>query len=243
MKRTNTRRTTSVFVAAVAAAAVSQAYSASYEVSGFNTGISVAVGTGSVTITNTPNPVPFDGNWNFDFNGSTVDFSGNLYLGDYSSYTVVSIPFLGSMNGTITYVGANQAVAGTGNWDAGTNTLSYHIPTGGPNSSIASTYTEVSSSCTGSGSVLGNTVCGTRGNTTPEWEGLTLELTFASDLSSFSGTITAIEKSGSGLTANTTTSTYTIEGVAEVPVPAAAWLLGSGLAGLAGIARRRNRNS
>lgn len=241
-KATNTKRNTSVIVAAVAAFAVSHAYSASYDVSGFNTGISVNA-SGTVNVTNNPTPLPFTGDWNFDFNGSSVDFSGNLYLGDYTSYTTVSVPIFGSMNGTVTYVGAEQSVAGTGSWDAGTNTLSYHIPTGGSNSSIASTYTEISSSCSGSGTVAGNTVCGTWGNTTPEWEGLTLELVFSSDLSSFSGTISAIERSGSGLTANTTTSTYTIEGVAEVPVPAAAWLLGSGLAGLAGIARRRNRNS
>jgi hypothetical protein len=33
--------------------------------------------------------------------------------------------------------------------------------------------------------------------------------------------------------------TYTIAGVSAVPLPAAVWLLGSGLLGLAGIGRRK----
>src|SRR5690625_7879753 len=72
--------------------------------------------------------------------------------------------------------------------------------------------------------MLGQTVCGTWQGTTPEWEGFNLELTFSEDLSSFSGQLKAIEQSGSGLTANTTTTTFELMG--EVPVPAAAWLFG-----------------
>src|SRR5690606_23316306 len=112
--------------------------------------------------------------------------------------------------------------------------------TGAANSSGASSYTQVSRSCTDSGSIAGQTVCGAQAATTPEWEGLTLELVFSGDLSTFTGTIEAVERSGSGLTANTTTLLYDIDGTAvnEIPLPAAAWLFGSGLLGLAGAARR-----
>lgn len=203
-------------------------------------GISVS-SQGTTTVTNNPNPLPISGQWSFDFSGgNTVDFTGVIEmnkLAQYDSVTRVSVPILGSMSGTITYDGAFHTIAGTGNWNADTRTLTYSLASGGANSSIGSVYQETGSSCVNSGSVLGNTVCGTWQNTTPEWEGFNLELTFSEDLSSFSGVLRAIEQSGSGLTANTTTTTFELVG--EVPVPAAAWLFGSGLVGLAGIARRR----
>lgn len=234
---------TVLLASAIAMAAASQAYSAAYEINGVNTSVDVAANAGEITITYDPAGTPFTGDWDFVFNGATVDFSGNLYLGDYDAITDVDAGFLGSMSGVVSYVGANQMISGTGNWDAGTNTLTYNVPTGAANSSIASTYSETSSSCTDSGSIAGNTVCGAAGNTTPEWEGLTLELVFSGDLSTFSGNITAVETSGAGITANTTTLMYDIDGaaVSEIPLPAAAWLFGSGLLGLAGAARRRSQ--
>lgn len=205
------------------------------------TGIDVKVSSGSTKVTNDPAPLPVSGQWTFDFSGgNTVDFTGVIEmnkLAQYNSITNVSVPIFGSMSGTITYEGAFHTIAGTGSWDADTRTLTYSLPSGGANSSIGSVYQETSSSCSGSGSVLGNSVCGTWQNTTPEWEGFNLELTFSANMDSFTGVLKAIEQSGSGLTANTTTTTFELVG--EVPVPAAAWLFGSGLVGLAGIARRR----
>jgi len=70
-------------------------------------------------------------------------------------------------------------------------------------------------------------------------------LVFSADKSSFAGSLVGTDKSGSGLTANTTTINWQISGAVPppvtptVPVPAAAWLFGSGLLGLAGTARRR----
>lgn len=224
-----------------ALAAASQAHSVGYEVNGINTNVDVDASAGEVTITYDPAGSPFTGDWNFDFNGDTVDFSGNIYLGDYDAHTDVDASFLGSMEGTVSYVGANHTISGTGNWDASTNTLSYALPTGGANSNIASSYSETSSSCTDSGSIGGQTVCGAWSQSTPEWEGLSLDLVFSGDLQTFSGTMTAVERSGSGLTANTTTLEFDVDG--EVPLPAAAWLFGTGLVGLAGIARRRNQKA
>lgn len=232
---------------AVSALATAQAYAAPYTLDPGSsvTGIDVKVTTGTTTVTNDPSPLPVSGTWTFDFNGgNTVDFTGVINMNNlaaYDSVTAVNTP-LGNMTGTISYEGANHNISGTADWDATTRTLTYDLASGGPNASIGSTYTETGSSCSGEGSVVGQTVCGTWAQTTPEWEGFNLELTFSEDLSSFSGILKAIEQSGSGLTANTTTTTFELSGT-EVPLPAAAWLFGSGLLGLVGAARRRTQSS
>jgi len=208
------------------------------------TGIDVQVSTGTTTVTNDPSPLPVDGSWTFDFDGSDqVAFTGVINmnrLAPYDSVTAVDTP-LGNMEGTISYEGASHSISGVASWDAATRTLTHELPSGGPNSSIGSSYTETASSCQGEGNVVGQTVCGTWGETTPEWEGFTLELTFSEDLAEFSGVLNAIEQSGSGLTANTTTTTFELSG-AEVPLPAAAWLFGSALLGLGGRARRARQS-
>lgn len=230
--------TSAIVLSAVALS--SQTFAATYSMTGSAQGVNVD-STGTVTNTYTApsaNP-PVSGTWEIDqANGA---FSGNMYLGDYTTYTSVSVGILGSMNGTNVFADVNHDItSGTGSW-SGTS-YTYSIATGGSNSGIASTYTNdvANSSCTGSGSVFGNTVCGTQGNTTGAWEGITINLDFASDFSSFTGTVTAVETSGSGITSNTATSTYNVAGVSEVPVPAAAWLFGSALVGLAGIGRKRS---
>jgi len=208
------------------------------------TGIEVNVATGMTVVNNNPHPLPVSGAWNFVFNDNgTVDFTGVLEMNkleEYSSRTRVTVAFFGSMEGTVTYAGASHSIEGTGDWDAATRTLTYEMPSGGPDSSLGSVYSETFSECVGDGkSIMGNTVCGTWEGTTPEWEGFSLELTFAEDLGSFSGVLKAIEESGKGITANTTITSFALVG--EVPVPAAAWLFGSGLVGLASLARRRSR--
>lgn len=233
--------TMAVAVSTLALAANSYAAVYNYNTSGVNTGVDVDVSSGTTTITYDPNPLTFTGDWTFDISGTSATLSGDIYLGDYAANTSVSVPFLGSMSGSPTYTDANHAVSGTGSWNVGTRTLTYTLASSGPNTSNASNFTFASSSCTGSGSILNNTVCGTWANTTGDWEGLSLTFVFASDMSSFTGTISAIEQSGSGLTANTTTIDFDIDGtqVSEVPVPAAAWLFGSALLGLGGLKRRK----
>ncbi len=239
--------------AALAAATLSaQALAAPsnpYIINGITTGSNVDA-SGTVNLSFTPEDNPFSGVWYFVDNGDgTVNFNGNMYFGDYETYTTVSVPFFGSMDGTVSVEGAEHTIGTNvspgeplGSWDPATLTFTFDVPSGGPNSSAGSNYTETGSSCEGSGSVLGNTVCGTQGNTTPEWEGISVELVFSSDLSSFTGTVVATEQSGSGLTENVTTLFYEVSGT-EVPLPAAAWLFGTGLIGLAGVARRRQRKT
>ncbi len=53
---------------------------------------------------------------------------------------------------------------------------------------------------------------------------------------------TRVTQSLGTLTLSGTTLTYNSVAAPEVPVPAAAWLMGSALLGLGGVARRRNRN-
>lgn len=219
-----------------------QASAATYSVTGSAQGISVDAGlTTTVTYTSPSANPPLVGTWDVD--QLTADISGNVYLGDYVSHTLVSGGFLGNMTGDNTFFDVNQDLtAGTGSW-VGT-TFTYSIASGGANSGSASTHTydAGSSFCSGSGNILGNTVCGTQAGTTGAWEGITITLNFSGDYSSFTGTIAAIEESGSGLTHNVTTINYDVAGVAEVsevPVPAAAWLFGSALVGLAGVGRKR----
>jgi hypothetical protein len=68
-----------------------------------------------------------------------------------------------------------------------------------------------------------------------------LTLTFSPDFNSFTGTAVGADVGGPitlGNTGNTWYS-YSFSGTAAVPVPAAAWLFGSSLLGLAGAMRRR----
>ena len=181
------------------------------------------------------------GDWSFDWTTpTTVDFVGELDMGSFiQSMTVVDGgDFFGTMDGTISTNDANHAFSGTAAWDDGTKTLSYSF-LGASNSGAGSTYTETSSSCTDNGEIFGNTICGTWAATTAEWEGFDLTLVFAPDLSTYAGTLIANENSGDGLTASTTLITYSIAGTNAIPVPAAAWLFGSALVGLAGIGRKR----
>jgi len=76
----------------------------------------------------------------------------------------------------------------------------------------------------------------------PDLERFYLTLTFSPDFSTFSGTAIGGDVGGPVPGGNTGNMWYawSFNGAA-VPVPATAWLLGSGLAGLAGFARRRRR--
>lgn len=181
------------------------------------------------------------GNWTIDT--TTGDFTGNIAYGTYTTQTVVSSP---AIDGRQTYVGVNQAVSGTGTWVDATH-LTYTFFNATVNGGGASVQTQTSASCAnGATSVVGK-VCSAFEGASPAWEGLTLDFVFADDYSSFTGALTATDTSGSGLTRNTTTINWQIAGTRtdtpEVPVPAAAWLFGSGLVGLAAAARRRGRKA
>ncbi|HSB94978.1 MAG TPA: VPLPA-CTERM sorting domain-containing protein [Spongiibacteraceae bacterium] len=186
-------------------------------------------------------------NWTFDFsNLAAVTFTGNIQYGTYATQTWVT--GLG-IDGRYTVNNAlqtfnNTALGGTTTWNAGTNTLTYTKAIGASNAGGASTGTNTGGICKNGGTFLGQNACSSATAASPAWEGLTFSFVFSADKSTFTGALTGTDKSGSGTTANTTTINWQVSGNAPppaptVPVPAAAWLFGSGLLGLAGTARRR----
>jgi hypothetical protein len=178
------------------------------------------------------------------FNRSNGNFSGNIAYGDYKTQTnTTGTP---TTDGRQTFTGVNQYMSNTGTWVTPTHFVWSYFNTV-VNGGGASTQTQTSASCVnGVTNILGK-VCTSFATASRDWEGVSLDFYFSADHYYFSGTLTAIDTSGSGLSRNTTTIVWFIDGVdppfpAEVPVPSAAWLFGSGLIGLAA-ARRRLRKT
>jgi hypothetical protein len=177
-------------------------------------------------------------------NKVTGAFTGTLVYGNYKTQTnVTGVP---TIDGRQTFTGVTQSFSGTGTWASPTH-FTYSYLNGTVNGGGGSVQTQTSSSCAnGATSILGK-VCTSFATATPSWEGLALNFVFSSaSLFDFTGTITGTDTSGSGLSRNTTTINWNISAIdppiPSVPVPAAAWLFGSGLIGLAGAARRRNKS-
>jgi hypothetical protein len=204
------------------------------------------VATSSGTKTNKTTPaiqLTVGSNWTFDFsNLAAVTFTGDVQYGTYATQTTANA-VLATLDGRYTVNNALQTVSGTGSFNAATNTFTYTKVAGAANSNGGSVGTNSGGNiCNNGTTLLGQSVCGNATAATPSWEGLALNFVFSADKLSFSGALTATDKSGSGTTANTTTINWQISGSTPapvVPVPAAAWLFGSGLLGLAGTARRR----
>ena len=176
-------------------------------------------------------------NWTFDFsNLAAVSFTGDIVYGNYTSQTnVTGTP---TIDGRQTYTGVTQSFSGVGSFDVATNTFTYNFLNNTVNGGGASVQTQTSASCAnGQTNILGK-VCTSFTQASANWEGLALNFVFAADKLSFAGSLQGTDTSGSGLTSNTTKINWQIQ---AIPVPAAAWLFGSGLVGLAGTARRRSK--
>ncbi|HSB96097.1 MAG TPA: VPLPA-CTERM sorting domain-containing protein [Spongiibacteraceae bacterium] len=179
--------------------------------------------------------------WTFDFtNLAAVTFTGNIQYGDYRTQTTAQALAI-LLDGRQSYTGVTQSFSGTGAYDEATNTFTFTKLPGAVNGGGASVYSETAAATCVNGvtSSLGK-VCTSFSTASKNWEGLALSFVFSEDRSAFSGTLAGTDTSGGGLSLNTTTINWQIAAAQPaVPVPAAAWLFGSGLIGLTGMARRR----
>lgn len=185
-----------------------------------------------------------ESDWTFDFtNLAAVTFTGNIVMGDYRTQTWVVQP---AIDGRQSYTGVTVSVAGVGAYNEATNTFTFSFNNPTRNGGGASTTTEgAPATCqNGQTNIIGK-ACTSFASASKAWEGLALNFVFTEDRLSFAGALTATDTSGVGASINTTTVNWQISGATtpEVPVPAAAWLFGSSLVGLAGAARRRSKKA
>lgn len=175
------------------------------------------------------------GEWFVDT--SSGNFTGTIYYGNYKTQiNQTSAPVI---DGRQTFTGVTQTFSGTATWTTATH-LSYSFLNPTVDGGGASTQTQASSACVnGAG---GGNICGTFATNTADWEGLSFEFDFYNNYYNFSGVLKGTDTGGAGATSHTITTNWQIDAIDPpimTPVPAAAWLFGSSLLGLAGTARRR----
>jgi hypothetical protein len=184
-----------------------------------------------------------ESNWTFDFtNPAAAAFSGNIVMNDYRVQIrkTIGTPAQELSNGRESYTGVVMSFSGIGSYNEATNTFTYDFMGSAINWGGASVYSEAASATCANGKTHPiDKACATFVSTSKAWEGLALNFVFAEDRSAFIGDLRGTQTSGSGVTRTTTTINWHIQ---EVPVPAAAWLFGTGLLGVAA-ARRRRRKS
>lgn len=187
------------------------AQAATYEVTGSLDSFSTSPSV--ITAIINPEAPLFTGTWDV----TTTALSGDAAFGAY----VVDWSVFGNLIGTTSYTFDNYSLTGAAtSYDAGTRTLTF---TG----TVINTLADYD--CTGAAFICGNEL--------PSFD-LALSLTFTDDtLGAFNGSLVASNDDGAG---SAYAYGWSFNGQApEVPVPAAFWLFGSGLAGLAGFARTR----
>jgi len=209
------------------------AQAATYSVNGVLTGVDV----GFAQATFNPTNPAFSGAWNIDL--SALSLSG---VADFESYQASTVYtgwledpitheyFYGSAGTTLTRPHDVQTIDGssaTYAYDPVLRTLTVTNP--------HITLTGNSQDCV----AFGGWECGDPDYIPETLDEITLLLTFSEDLRSFTGVSTITRRFVNGNPYSDTTY-WSFSGTA-VPVPAAAWMLGSGLIGLAGIARRKQQ--
>jgi hypothetical protein len=184
--------------------------------------------------------------WSFDFTDPAhVTFTGSIAYGNYTTQT--NVTGIASVDGRQSYYGVTQSFSGVGSFNQATNTFTYTLAASTSDIGGGSAETHTAEPvCKDGATFFGNGICNNFSTFQEalDWEGLALNFVFSPDRSSFSGSLVGTNKSGSGIYASTATINWQVSGTAAtpaVPVPAAAWLFGSGLLGLAGASRRRTK--
>lgn len=206
-------KTMNAVLAASLFAGATLAHAASYDVSGTLDGFSSNPSVISAIFN--PESPTFSGVWDVD----TSSLSGGASFGAYS----VDWSLLGNPTGTSNYLSNDYQLSSTStSYDAGSRTLTVL----GTVVNTSSTY-----NCVGAAFFCGGAL--------PTFN-LALSLTFTdASLQAFNGNLTATNDDGHG---SAYSYAWSFNGAApEVPVPAAAWLFGTGVVGLAGLARNRRR--
>lgn len=212
------------------------ANAATYNVSGVMTGVDIGLPPGSSEYDmyevafNPANPA-FTGLWNIDL--SSFAFSGVADFESYQVHTEAFIVYMGS-DGSMSIGGGIKdetrphdvhTIDGSGatySFDPATRTLDISQP--------VVTLSGISQDCTTTGLYC------FEGDFEPFTEKeILFRLVFDEDFQAFTGTSTITRRFYDGSSDNTH---WSFSGTA-VPVPAAAWLFGSGVLGLAGLTRRR----
>ena len=245
-----------ITLSALATVAV-QAQSSTYLVTGTMDAVNVDVSPAPTVITiidrydetqaSGPQTPSLTGSWDLDASAASFT-SGDLNVDEYVN---ASNAFGGFYLSDIVRQNDifNINSGGTANWDAGTLTLTYSVGSGTIDSNDGASYSganlDVSNTlngsidhnydCSGAAIVCNAVAAGDGSTSAADMAVFSLVFTDVS-LSEFNGTVTLFAK-GANLETNTV---YSINGVSEVPVPAAAWLFGSALVGLAGVARKRS---
>jgi hypothetical protein len=176
--------------------------------------------------------------WTFDFtNPAAVVFAGNLQMGDYKTQTNVGAPTLSDARQTFT--GVVQSFSGVGAYDEATNTFTYTKLAGAANSGGGSVYSAgTPATCANGQTHILTKICENFAASSRDWEGLYVNLVFSEDRSSFGGYFQGTDKFPT--VGGSATITWA---VSSVPVPASAWLFGSGLLGMMGAAARKRSRS
>lgn len=176
---------------------------------------------------------------------------GAIDFNKYETYIVVS----GFGNATVTQGNSIYKIGGAGNgtvsWDAATRTLTLGQVINYSNTDSQLNANQTSDSvgiwatdlgaqdgiCTGN-----STICGGQKSQfipKPNWERLYLTLTFAENMVDFTGQVVTMDIGGAVTGGQSGNQWQQLSFSGQVPVPAAAWLFGSALVGLAGVARRK----
>lgn len=224
-----TSKTIKLLSALALTAALAPAYAATYNVDAAITGYQYQDVPGNpfpVTITSiyTPTQPTAGGLWSLDTANPSVQ--GDLDYAPFNTHTSILVPVF-DVSGWVNFYyphSQSEVVGSAGSYDAATRTLSL---TGVLFNDIGEWGV-----CTASPGFS----CPEPGSTETRGSGsIDITLIFSADLRSFTGTGIHTFAHGDG---SADLTSWSFNG-AEVPVPAAAWLFGSGLLGLAGLARRR----